>query len=57
MKAISQGLGSGDVKQVTLAEVIDEDWAETLTLDLKMAPSKEFMNLASEWHCSKGIVE
>ena len=36
--------------------MIDEDWAETLTLDLKMTASKEFMDLPSEWHCRSGIV-
>ena len=34
---------------------MDEDWAETLTLDLKMKPSQEFMDLPFEWHCKQGI--
>ena len=52
MKAISSGLGSGALKTVTLDEVIDEDWVETLTLDLKVQTSKEFLDLPSAWHCA-----
>lgn len=35
LKTISQGLGSGALKNVSLDQVLDEEWAETLTLDLK----------------------
>lgn len=55
MQAISSGLGSGALKTVSLGDVIEEDWAETLTLDLKVQASKEFMDLPSAWHCAEGI--
>lgn len=42
LKAISSGLGSGALKNVGLDQVIEEDWAETLTLDLRFQVSKEF---------------
>jgi len=35
--------------------VVDEDWAETLTLDLRFQTSKEFNELPSVWHCADGI--
>jgi 2-phosphoglycerate kinase len=35
--------------------VLDEDWAETLTIDLKFQTSKEFLELPSPWHCAEGI--
>ena len=39
MKTVSEGLGSGAIRNVSLGEVVDEDWAEMLTLDLKMKTS------------------
>lgn len=36
MTSVSECLGSGAIKNVLLEEVIDEDWVEMLTLDLKM---------------------
>jgi hypothetical protein len=36
MKAISEGMGSGLIKHVELSDVIEEEWCEFLTLDLKM---------------------
>jgi len=55
MKSVSECLGSGAIKDVQLGEVIDEDWAEMLTLDLKMETSKEFIEMDGEWHCKEGI--
>jgi len=55
MKCISESLGSGAIKNVQLDEVIDEDWAEMLTLDLKMETSSEFVEAAGQWHCKDGI--
>jgi len=55
MQAISTCLGSGAVQNVQLADVIDEEWAEMLTLNLKMSVSAEFKNLKSDWHCRQGI--
>ncbi len=36
MKAISAGMGSGLTQQVELCEVVDEEWSELMTLDLKL---------------------
>jgi len=57
LKAISNGLGSGALKNVSLDQVIEEDWAETLMLDLKFQTSEEFLDLPSKWHCCEGICE
>ena len=40
---------------MALAEVIDEEWSEMLTLNLKMKISPELLNCSSDWHCSEGI--
>ena len=57
MKTISEGLGSGAIKDVSLGEVVDEDWAEMLTLDLKMKTSPEFLEMQEAWHCQEGITQ
>ena len=53
MKAISSCLGSGALKQVSLTDVRDEDWAELMSLDLNIRTSPEL--LAGDWHCKSGI--
>ena len=56
MQSISAGLGNGAVSEVTLSEVLHEDWAELLTINLKMKLSDEFACLdEKEWHCINGI--
>jgi hypothetical protein len=50
MKAISSGMGSGFTKNVELSDVIDEEWSELLTIDLKLKPSTVFKE-AQFWHC------
>ena len=55
MKCVSESLGSGAIKDVDLGDVIEEDWAEMLTLNLKMETSRELLDLESEWHCREGI--
>ena len=55
IQAISKGLGSGEVQQVALADVIDEEWSEMLTLNLRLKISPELLRLDSEWHCIGGI--
>lgn len=56
IQSISTCLGSGDVQNVPLADVIDEEWSEMLTLDLKMQISPELACLPPiEWHCRQGI--
>ena len=55
IQAISSGLGSGNVQRVSLADVIDEDWSEMLSLNLRFALSPELARLESPWHCREGI--
>lgn len=54
MKAISKGMGSGMTKQVELSDVVDEDWCEFMTIDLKMKAS-EVLQKRRDWHCQGGI--
>ena len=53
MQSISSGLGSGAVKQVELCDVLAEDWAEFMTLDLRLKISEEFNTIdnGEKWHC------
>ena len=39
MEAISKGMGSGMVKKVDLADIVDEEWSECLIINLKMRTS------------------
>ena len=57
MQSISSGLGSGAVKQVELCDVLTEDWAEFMTLDLRLKISEEFLAIENneKWHCMAGI--
>ena len=57
MKAISEAMGSGLVKNVELSDVIEEDWCEYLTLDLKIKCSAIFTQGDNKfiWHCGQGI--
>jgi adenylate kinase len=54
MKAISTGIGSGKTKNVELGDVIDEDFCEFLTLNVKMETSRVLAE-APFWHCREGI--
>lgn len=54
MRAISSGMGSGLTKNVELSDVIDEEWCEFLSLDLKLKTSA-VLSEADFWHCRKGI--
>jgi adenylate kinase family enzyme len=54
MKAISSSLGNGEIKKVTLNNVINEDWAELMSLDLNIGVSEELGSLP-DWHCPDGI--
>jgi len=57
MLAISRSLGSGAVQERALHEVMEEDWSEFLTLNLRFKVSDELLNLKSDWHCRGGITE
>lgn len=43
-------MGSGLLKNVELGDVLGEDWAEFLTLDLKMQASSTFGASTLQWH-------
>ena len=55
IQTISTGLGSGAIQQVALADVIDEEWSEMLSLNLRLQVSPEFLSL-NTWHCKDGII-
>jgi adenylate kinase len=54
VKAISAGMGSGLTKNVELSDVVDEDWSEFMSLDIKIKTSRVFVE-AGFWHCREGI--
>ena len=39
---------------MALAEVIDEEWSEMLSLNLRLQVSAEFLAIG-DWHCKDGI--
>jgi adenylate kinase len=57
MTAISRGMGSGLIKHLELADVLGEDWAEFLTIDMKFKVSQVFHGSSFSWHSPKGICE
>ena len=54
MASISAGMGSGLTKHLELHEVIEEEWSEFLTLDLKFKCSSVFKEHV-DWHCKSGL--
>ncbi len=48
-------MGSGALKTVELSEVVDEEWSEFLTIDVKLKCSK-VLKEADFWHCAEGII-
>ena len=54
MRAISSSLGNGEIKKAALSQVIHEDWAELMSLDLNVTVSEELGSLP-DWHCPEGI--
>jgi hypothetical protein len=54
MTVISQGMGSGLVKPVSLSDIVDEEWSEYLMVNLKIRTSLVFDKMHS-WHCKEGI--
>jgi len=57
MQAISLGIGSGAVKEITIGDAIKESWCDFMTVDVKLACSPEFMDDSFEWKCSQGITD
>jgi len=68
VETISKGVGTGEVQNIELDDVIYEDWAEFLNLNIRMKSSVIFDELVLDdpesdepasfvWHCAKGIRE
>jgi len=57
MTAISLGIGSGTVSEMTIGEAINECWCDFMTIDVKLHSSPEFCDPSFEWKCSAGITE
>lgn len=38
-----------------LAEVVEEEWSEIMSLNLKLKISPELVNIGTDWHCAEGI--
>lgn len=54
MKAISEGIGSGATKKLSVSEVIEEPWCEFMQVNVKMQASPELKN-GIQWKCKAGI--
>lgn len=73
VEAISKGMGTAETESVKFDDVKQTDWAEFLTLNLKMKssavlkdeeppedaedPEEEAKKLKFPWHCQKGIIK
>lgn len=73
VEALSKGIGTGETESVKFEDVKDQEWAEFLTLNLKMKPSDVLKDeeppedaddpeeaakaLKFPWHCQKGILK
>lgn len=66
VESISKGVGSGQVHNIELDDVVYEDWAEFLTLNIRMKSSAVFDELIVDhpeenesrdfpWHCKDGV--
>ena len=55
VKSISECLGSGQVQHLELGDIFHELWAEQLSLDLRIKPSKLIAAHISEWRCRDGL--
>ena len=54
MTAISEGIGSGATKEVSIAEVVEEPWCEFLQANVKLAVSPVLAD-GFKWKCPQGI--
>ena len=65
VRGISEGIGTGEVTSVQFADVSSEDWAQKLTLNLWLAPSKILIppkaddedeaKMPFDYHCLTGL--
>lgn len=56
MKAISSGIGSGEVKKVKISEIYNQPWSELISIDVKFTTSACFLNKFT-WSYPEGICE
>ena len=56
MTVISQGIGSGATREVSMSEAINYDWCNFLSLNIKLQGSKDLLSLIN-WHCKAGIAK
>lgn len=54
MKAISAGIGSGAISEISIADAVEEPWCEFLQVDVKME-SSEVLRAGINWKCPTGI--
>lgn len=54
MQCISEGIGSGAIKECQISEVINEPWCEFLSVDVKLKTSQVLLDNL-EWKCKAGI--
>lgn len=54
MKAISAGIGSGAISEISISDAVEEPWCEFLQVDVKMDAS-EVLRAGINWKCPTGI--
>ena len=54
MTTISEGIGSGAIQDLEIADVINEPWCEFLTVDVRLETSQALIE-AVDWKCPGGI--
>jgi adenylate kinase len=54
VQCISDAIGNGAVKEVAIADVINEQWCEFLSVNIKLRTSKVLLD-GIKWKCSKGF--
>ena len=54
MKAISEGIGSGAIQETQISEVINEQWCDFMTIDVKLETS-DVLREGIEWIYPTGI--
>lgn len=54
MTAITEGIGSGDVQETPISDVVNESWCEFMTVNVKLQTSA-CLKAAFDWKCPTGI--
>lgn len=56
MTCISEGIGSGKIKDIPLQEAVKKSWFEFMSINLKLRCSPELSNNLN-WHCKSGVTQ